>query len=115
MAIFTLELLEEIILEEVKSGKVAGVLTELDSATRTNRIVLIHVKHGHFKYYVIDEFLKENKARVLWGRIGYSPQTTVYDLQKGRDRKREKLRKGYEEISPETYKELFSKHGNLVV
>ena len=110
MAIFTLELLEEIILAE-KNGTLG-----LDSDfCRDRRYVLIHINHGHFKYYVMDWDHTRNIVKVMWGRIGANPQSTIYDSDKAEMKLREKRRKGYEEVTPETYKSLFAKHGNLIV
>lgn len=106
MAIFTLELLEEIILEET-SAKSDWIVSR--------RNVLIHVKNGHFKYYILDWDDEHNQVRCMWGRIGAHPQSTVYDKRKGVQKYHEKLRKGYEEVTAETYQTLFAHYGNLVV
>lgn len=83
---------------------------DLLSEQNIERHVLVYDSLGRggtsFKYYILDFHPNEDVCHVRYGRIGKTIQEERYTVHGGRQKHKEKLRKGYEEVTEAIYKSM---------
>jgi len=79
------------------------------------KIYLENKEENHYKFYIISRKKdKENEWLAQWGRIGARPQQKVYSYSKitPYDQFMSKLKKGYQIINSDTFKESLEQTTN---